>query len=384
MLLKSKRISRGSFLLGISLSIFLVSTYRIIGYIGFAILLISAVFFVEKIYIDTVCKIVLLCELLLIARFLMQLFFGDIYPDTFRSYLIQAFIYLYILLIRNTMLQLKDWKWIFSRYAIVILIIGIYLFSNNIIEKSEMFSSMYGNILLIGFGISLILTHLETNVKGRIFWIIALVLFIFLSYESGMRSAFLGELIGVAFSLYVSLRNNGERINKNVFFMVVLLCFFVPYIYLELYSPSSNLMAEISSFLQLFVLRITSKRFFSGRDILWPYIIDSLNGHQFFGHGIGFNPGLIYDTSFSTHNLFLFLRLEQGIIGLVSFVVLLYTFWINYYKLSRNKTMFFVQGFMVTILIQQTFSLGLVGGKGGFSIACWTVLSAFSKQTIEG
>ena len=66
--------------------------------------------------------------------------------------------------------------------------------------------------------------------------------------------------------------------------------------------------------------------------------------------------------------------------GLFSFMLLLSAIWEEYYTNKKNKTTFYVQGFLVTVLIQQTFSLGLIGGKGAFSVGCWTVFIAFCKM----
>ena len=367
-------------LIGLACVVLLISKLRYIGFIGLAIIIFTVFFSIKKFKIEKFLIFPLFCIVLILFRFLLQFTLGQDYPDTFRSLLSQVFIYFYLILIRNSDFSFVEWKWIFSKYALVLLTIGIYLLLSNQLEKSDFFSSMFGNFLLVGFGITMILTRMELDERKRRFWAVSMLLFILLTYFSGMRSAVLGECLGLAFSLYSSLRNGGKKFNTIVFALIISICFAIPYVYLEMYLPTSETMAKISELVQSLVLKYTSKRMFSGRDVLWPYVINSLKGHQLFGRGIGYNPAQIYNTAFSTHNLFLFIRLEQGYLGFFSFVGLLYAFWKAFYQQNSNKVNFYVQGFMVAILIQQTFSLGLVGGKGAFSIGCWTVLAALSKQ----
>lgn len=367
-------------LTGLTLSIFLLSSYRVIGYIGFAIIIAVAIACAKKIHIDTIFKTAMLCASVLSIRFIIQVLCGQWYANTTGSLLFQIFIYFYIVLIRNSKFRIEDWKWIFSKYALIIFFISIYLLMRNQLSYSSFFSSMFGNIVLVGFGIALIMTSLEKKNRKRLCWLLILIVFIYCTYRSDMRSAVVGEMVGIAFSLYSSIRNEGKRFNKLFFIIVVFVCFSMPYLYLELYSPSTSVTREISSRMQNYILRFSSKRMFSGRNDLWPHIINSFEGHQLLGNGIGFNPGEIYNTALSTHNLFFFLRLEQGLVGLFSFMLLLSVIWEEYYTNKKNKTTFYVQGFLVTVLIQQTFSLGLIGGKGAFSVACWTVFIAFCKM----
>ena len=367
-------------LLGLSLSIFLLSSYRLVGYIGFAITLISTLHNSKKITIDKLFKASALCMIFIILRFLLQLAMGVWYDGTARSLLLQVFIYFYIIIIRNSTLELNDWRWILERYAFFILILSIYLLLTNQLVSSRLFSTMFGNMVLIGFGISFIMTQLHIDKRVSIFWIILTILFVYLTFESDMRSAVIGEIVAVAFALYTSLRNEGIRFNRIFFFVIIAGIFLVPYIYMELYQPSTEITRTISYTVQQKVLTVFHKRLFSGRNELWPHIFESLKGHQFIGNGVGFNPGQVYETLLSSHNLFLFIRLEQGFIGLLAFIYLIYTLWQDYYFQKVNKSRYFVQGFMVAILMQQTFSLGLIGGKGAFSIGCWTVFIALSNQ----
>ena len=103
-----------------------------------------------------------------------------------------------------------------------------------------------------------------------------------------------------------------------------------------------------------------------------------MNEKFLLGYGVGFTPSEIYNTNFSAHNLFFFCRLETGIIGFVAFIVLLFNYLKGFYK-NRCSTVVGL-AFMSSLMLQQTFSLGLLSGKGSFAIPCWFAFAILSLQ----
>lgn len=367
-------------LIGMMMSLFSSNQFKIIGYIGIAILFLCIFFSAKRIRIDNLCKIALICLLYLYLRFILQIMTGNVFETSIRSLILQTFVYFFIIFVRNSNVSLEAWKWIFVRFSIYVLGMGLYLWLTHQLAYSSFFSTLFGNYAMIGFGLCMILFNLYEEKRYKIVILIIMAGLFVITFFSEMRSAAIGELLSFAYMFYSSLRNSGKRFNRFIFVVVVAICFFVPYLYLELYNPSFLITRNISTFIQRIVLSISGSRLFSGRNTLWLAIIPVLKNNPLLGLGIGFTPSMVSDYTFSTHNLFLFLRMEQGFIGLFLFIILLYKVWNNYFLQERNKTKFAAQAFMLMVLIQQTFSLGLIGGKGAFSFIAWTVLISLTKK----
>lgn len=367
-------------LIGMMLSIFTPAGFQPLKYLGIVIIIVAVLLMTPRIELDQITSASLFCLFILTGRITIQFFSNEINDGTMRSFFLQAMVFVCVILVHNSVIELDDWNWVFLRFSIYIFIIGTLLLVKGSLVISYYFSSLFGNYLLAAFGMTMILFQSNEKKRARTFILLLMIALFVYTILSEMRSAVVGEVIGFAFMLYTSFKNEGKRVNRLMFILMILICYLIPYFYLELYQPGSDLSYKLSSWLQDTVYNVTGSRFFSGRNTLWLNIIPVLSNSFLLGRGVGFDPGQIFDTNISAHNLFLFIRLEQGIIGLISFVALLFVFWDHFYKQEQNKTKFAVQGFLVAIMIQQTFSLGLVGGKGAFSIICWCVLTALTKR----
>jgi O-antigen ligase len=65
----------------------------------------------------------------------------------------------------------------------------------------------------------------------------------------------------------------------------------------------------------------------SGRQILWPDILHAVANNKWFGLGAGVIPQDIMNTVLSSHNLYLQVLLQTGIIGVSALVLLLFVLW---------------------------------------------------------
>ena len=363
-------------LVGFILSPFMLGIYRIIGYIGLGLILLGIFINTKRFKFNGISITALGLIGLVSIRVMIQLWTNTVYSNTVRSAVLQILTYLYIIGVCNSEISLMKWKWILDKAALSYFIVGVFLLFTKQIAYSDYFSSMYGNVLLVVFGVFLIDLYIDNNRK--IFNVIKIILSLILIVFSEMRSALAGALIGVIYSFLPTTIINNKRINRIIFVVLMAICFIVPYIYLELSRPSSDFMSTVSSFLQDFTVKTTGHRFFSGRNSIWMYVLDYVKDDSFLGGGIGYNPAQIYETTHSAHNLFLFIRLEQGLVGLSIFVLLLMHIWNKYNTNMKGKMKKVVQAVFIAIMFQQTFSLGLLGGKGVFSFFAWAVLIVFT------
>lgn len=381
------RISRKYILLlGMCLSVFISGVLSAVGYAGFLILFFCILFLSMNIKIDRVFCASLLCIILLFSRVFIQMIEGTLYDGSIHSLIAQVFVFIYVIMIRSCKVTLLEWKWIFTRFSFYIFIIAIVLLRGNLLQSSPIFFSTFGNFLLIAFGMVLILTQMYDGNEKRFFQLLLFV-FIVCTFLSGMRSAVISEVAGIFLLFCYKFVGENRRFNNLIFVLVTVSCFLVPFIYLEFYSPSTDFTRDASFWIQTQVHYYSGSRFFSGRNVLWDYIFPVVSEYFFFGCGVGFSPGMIFDTNLSTHNLFLFIRLELGMLGLLAFIGLLFTVWRSCFLQPMSEVKYAVQSVMFIIMLQQTFSLGLLGGKGVYSILCWTVLLALQnneRKMIDG
>lgn len=325
---------------------------------------------------DGVCKASICYIGLLLFRFMLLLMQGEIYRNSVNSLFVQCVLVVFALVIRNSKLSYRIWKTSIVFYAMVIAGVGVWLYITSSLVNSKLFGSAYGNILYIASVFCLIVLSRARSV----ILIVLSVLIVTLTWFSETRSAFVSEMVMYAVWLLFIKRKYKEKTYYLLFIMMITICFIIPYFYMALFNAAKigGTLGNISTYLSVFVREKTGANFYSGRQILWPYIIEAMNEKFIFGYGVGFSPSEIYGTTFSAHNLFFFCRLEMGIIGFITFIMVLFNYFKDFYK-NRYSTVVGL-AFMSSLMLQQTFSLGLLSGKGSFAISCWFAFAILSLQ----
>lgn len=76
---------------------------------------------------------------------------------------------------------------------------------------------------------------------------------------------------------------------------------------------------------------LTGRRSESGRDELWPHVLQAAQDSPWFGLGAGTLPRDLLATSFSSHNYYIQLFIQVGFIGLAVLILFLITVWNRLY-----------------------------------------------------
>lgn len=367
-----------SIFLGVALilTIFTMTKFRYIGYIGILILFFLPLLHLRKIVFDKIFKIALCYIIFLFIRLLLQFLSNNYYENTFNSFIAQITFISLALLVKNSSISFKIWEKSFLFYSVFVVILGSLMHAFSSLKYSELFGSFFGNLFLVTFSLFL------CKLKKRIY-LLYIFLILYLSFFSGMRSTFITEILMLFLLLFFKLfKLKDKKIYYFTFLLIMVISYTIPYIYILLFkakSQSIGILTEISYFLIKFFREKTNANFFSGRQILWPYIIEAIEKKKLIGYGLGFSPSDIYNMKLSTHNLFLFLNLESGLFGIILFNLLLFYYIKNYSNNNRIIGLVFING----ILIQQTFSLGLLSGKSFFAIPCWIFLSVLCLKEFK-
>jgi len=360
--------------MGLFLITFLAGDHKIIGYIGLLILLFTSISGFKNGVIksdERVLKSVIILTIFTLCHFAITYMTGTCYEHTVYYTAQQIGIYIYLLITVSCQAEKDHIKKTAKYYAVLMVVLIIIMAITNgvkALETSGLFQTQLGM-----FTIPLI-ACIFINTENKIIRFISLFFAFAVTLIAETRSALFGLIMFTLIYLF------GKKILKNkkramtLFIIIVIFCIVVPIIYLQLNNNAFGLRETIDAF----IIKLTGARLFSGRDILWPIVLNKIQASPIIGNGIGISLADFSNETVSAHNLFLFILLQTGIIGLLLFIILLYNIFKTYtYDEGRNgdvdKRVF--AAFMMGVLLHQTFSLGLLTGKMGFAIVCWTIMA---------
>lgn len=127
-------------------------------------------------------------------------------------------------------------------------------------------------------------------------------------------------------------------------------------------------------YIDTIIQQYTGKRLMSGREYIWPALLDIIAQKPFLGHGPGTVSSDFIDFGSSAHNLYLQIALQTGYLGLISFFILLFNFWLIIWKARHNKIVQLSASFFITTLIHQSFEISLIQNQLAVGIMQWLVL----------
>jgi O-antigen ligase len=176
-------------------------------------------------------------------------------------------------------------------------------------------------------------------------------------------------------------RNNGRfRMAANIAFLVVLACALAfSVLYPSLYGTN------LGNQLELLSREYLNKNFFSGREVVWKMVLQAIDGNELFGLGLQMTPSMIYNTSFSSHNLYLQTMLQSGTVGLSLLVVLL---WTVLNRLGRFGSWESCVGaaLLIAMLVHDCLEVSLTQNNFDYGLliwAIWGICLALGKRCVR-
>lgn len=182
------------------------------------------------------------------------------------------------------------------------------------------------------------------------------------------RSAILSILLFLLIYNWLEVIKKSKRVYKFTFIIGIILLVGLPILYSQLqYSNLGILLNEYSR--ELF-----SKNFFSGRQYIWEYTLSLIRDQLIFGYGYSNDVLLGLGITASTHNLYLSLLLQGGIILLMIFIMFMYQIWIKYFNYLDYWIVKITAAFLFPILLRANFDLILLENDIVISIFLWLPL----------
>lgn len=193
--------------------------------------------------------------------------------------------------------------------------------------------------------------------------ILGIVLGIYLVYISSSRTALGAVLIGLAV-VVLPRRILGSR-PFRIGMIPALILMSVAIIYLLAYSDLAHYNA--------IALDATGKSLLSGRERIWPIVIDEIQEKWLFGLGSSTNLSDISAYTFSVHNTFLQTALQSGVIGLAAMLGLLTFVHSLIHKTTDNVHFKVIYASFVAVVIIQNYEVTLFQNNLSLSYPFWAV-----------
>lgn len=235
---------------------------------------------------------------------------------------------------------------------------GVYLNQNS-----------FASILLVGvfsFFINFIISKkIFTKVIAG-FFLLSIIVMLFLTLA---RAAIFSTLIGFVFFYLFS--------NVKIHIKIITLI-------LSLLSVSALIFLSEYGF--VFLEKLNSAGL-SYRDVIWADAIQKIKDNLFFGMGLGNYQFVSGGQVYSTHNLYLFLLVSLGVIGVLSIFVFILFFLkkiiVMLFFSKKDKVVLIVSSSVIAILIHQLFEVELDNPFKPFSFFFILCLAYLLSHSVE-
>jgi O-antigen ligase len=211
----------------------------------------------------------------------------------------------------------------------------------------------------------------------RIFLLIGACIGLLLTINSYSRTMWLvAATVLITYSMWRVLLARRLFFSSYLIMVFLVICLFV-YFY-GVIATSENFF-----FINSLVRRYTQGNFFSGREILWSGLIPAIFQKPIFGYGPGTVPGdIIYSIlisnqrslSLSSHNLFIQIGIQVGLLGVLLFFWLIWRIWKVFWYGRGVWGVSLAGSFLVGILVHQVFEVSLTQNNLTVGLLQWLIL----------
>ena len=106
---------------------------------------------------------------------------------------------------------------------------------------------------------------------------------------------------------------------------------------------------------------------------MWKMVLLAVHGNEALGLGLQMTPSMIYNTDFSSHNMYLQTILQSGVVGLL---LLLCLFWMIRGKLVECGDFSSRVGvsLLLAMLVHECLEVSLTQNNFTYGLLIWTVI----------
>ena len=315
--------------------------------------LISLVFSKFRIKLDMFLFLFLLWDALCVVHFLIT---GGTY--FFRVIIFQNIVYIYILASESVVILKNDFnkmRIICMITVIIAIILGFLLHNDNVNFTYLIFALSY--FVFISFDNKLL---------------VAIVMAIVMLALRSRSSIIMMLAVFVLWKIIKKVKK--KKTYAAIYVVMIVVINFIPDIYLRICNSSRAL--SINSIIR----QVTGKTLLSGRERIWPVIINSINSsltNRLFGLGGNFlDQSYGNDLGVSSHNLFLFLRGQGGWLLVIIFCLMIYHIYMSLFEYLKDDSIAVGSAFIIAMLVRASFDLLLLANRFVDSMVMWFVVCA--------
>lgn len=234
------------------------------------------------------------------------------------------------------------------------------------------FSSIYPNSNILGpfmfIAIYFILLRIFTTKKRLIpyiFLLIALVILLASDTRSVLLSMFIGAIIYFIWNTIV--KNKG----LSIFLFILIIVSFGSIVFVYPKLPNWSQYGK----LEAWMLEHTGKSIMSGRADIWGRLNNLIDLRPIFGFGPNTVATDVIGRDASSHNLYINMALQIGYLGLLIFILILFTIFMSYISKGSNRLVKLSVAAFIAILAHQLFEITLVQNQLSIGLLQWLVIA---------
>lgn len=381
-MMKSELLKQNNILFNIVLLLLVINFATIIGPIGNMISKISVSLLLLLnigLLFLILCKnkkvtIYLIIMLVITILYIVLQIFGTSISPNYSRLIIRIFqlvglvcLYLYTLMFFNiSIINL-------SIYKVTNISLLLYLYFSVLINKSHLYSVALISDISFAF---LALNYLLYRSK-KVHWIYIIMAFPLVILGGGRTHIVSIMIFIIIFS--------GWKLIKNKFSYYTLFTFLLigSFLYTFVY-PSLVYKPFFISLNQKFNY-YTGENFFSGRQIIWANILETVkeNDNIMFGMGSDMLTQELNTLNISAHNQYLEIYAQSGIFGLVIFVSILYVIWIIHYRRKHSIYSRFNIAFLSSLMVMSVNSVCLYQTNMALASVFWFTLGIGTNLALK-
>ena len=195
-----------------------------------------------------------------------------------------------------------------------------------------------------------------------------MMFFVFLAiYITESRTALLGLLIALIIRFFWPVIKN-----KYVYAVLTFIIFLMPFLIIYIFSKSESLIIFND-----IVRDYSGKNLLSGREEIWPIVIQLINKNIYLGWGAGYQLKYLSYFDYSVHNLYLQIALQVGLIGLFFLLVGFGTLFFYIWKFKYLEYAKEAYGLVFIIMFSQNFEVTLTQNNISLSWVLWIFVAFF-------
>jgi hypothetical protein len=217
----------------------------------------------------------------------------------------------------------------------------------------------------------------DTRRTGTIARTIGVILSVALLWASGSRGSQLSVLVAAAVYLAWPLVIRRRWTYHAVFACLVIASSAFVYYYLALSRSDALRRTALPD--------ITGQSLYSGRELLWPIVLQYVGERPLLGWGgidqgmllmnAGFGPHVFGARTMNAHNLYLAVALQTGVIGLLLLMAILYSVWLRFYCGRQDRTVRLVAASFIGICVHQLFETSLIQTNVSIGVLFWAIIA---------